>query len=137
MATRSQTYKQDPDYIKLNNFQKAIYKLGDLYLPDKIKDALDIDLIGSHKKTFYISGWSLGHTAIGALVGYIFLLLQPLNPTNYFLAMFAVHTLWEAMQVFIGISYPYRLTGRSNFVDILVDTAMFMIGAGITKALWK
>lgn len=137
MTTRSATYKTDPDYIKLNKFQKALYHLGDAFLPDKIKDALDVDLIGSHKKTFYISGWSIMHMIAGAVTGYIYLCLSFRKTDTYFLIMFILHTLWEIVQVFIGGSYPYRLTGRGNFADTLVDTAMFMVGAGITKALWK
>lgn len=134
---RSVAYKTDPDYIKLNKFQKAFYEVGDAFLPDKIKDALDIDLIGSHKNTFYISGWSIMHMISGLLTGYIYLRVGFLKPANYFLVLFILHTLWELLQVLIGMAHPNRLTGSSNFVDTLVDTVMFMFGAYVTKSLWK
>ena len=51
--------------------------------------------------------------------------------------MFVVHTLWELWQMLIGMSKPYKLTGRSNVVDTLMDTVFFMLGAYMLRKYYK
>lgn len=110
-----------------------LYDSGDLYLPQWVRQILDIELIGSHKKTFYVNLWSILHAISGIITGFI---LHTLGYTkNYYLIAFIVHTLWEIWQIIIGMSSPFRLTGNSNVVDIFVDTIMFMFGAYIYKSL--
>jgi hypothetical protein len=50
-------------YLYMNKIylQNIIYNSGDVFLPEKIKKILLTDLIGTSKKTFYISGWSIVH----------------------------------------------------------------------------
>ena len=48
-----------------------------------------------------------------------------------------LHTLWEFWQIIIGMSRPYSLSGRSNLIDTIVDTIVFMNGAIISKILYK
>ena len=52
---------------------------------------------------------------------------------NYYFKMFILHTVWEFWQIFIGMSDPFRLTGNSNLVDIILDTTLFILGAFIYK----
>ena len=53
--------------------KNIIYNSGDVFLPDNIKEILSYNLIGSHKKTFYISGWSIVHFINGIIFGYLYL----------------------------------------------------------------
>ena len=33
----------------------------------------------------------------------------------------------------IGMAKPYKLTGRSNLIDTIMDTILFMLGAYIAR----
>jgi hypothetical protein len=105
--------------INKKYLQNIIYNSGDAFLPENIKNILATDLIGTSKKTFYVSGWSLFHLIIGIIMGYIYL------------NMFIIHTIWELWQMLIGMSKPYKLTGRSNLIDSIMDTIFFMLGASL------
>ena len=109
-----------------------IYNSGDGFLPEKIKYLLGIDLIGSSKKTFYGSGWSILHFISGILIGYIYLYLDN-DRRLYYYKMFILHTFWELWQALIGMSRPYKLTGRSNLVDTILDTIFFIFGAYVVR----
>jgi hypothetical protein len=37
----------------------------------------------------------------------------------------------------IGMSKPYKLTGRSNLIDTIIDTILFMSGAFIARKYYK
>ena len=37
----------------------------------------------------------------------------------------------------IGMAKPYKLTGRSNLVDTIMDTLFFMMGAYIIRKFYK
>jgi hypothetical protein len=37
--------------------------------------------------------------------------------------------MWELWQMLIGMAKPYKLTGRSNLIDTIMDTIFFMFGA--------
>ena len=39
--------------------------------------------------------------------------------------------MWEFWQMLVGMSKPYKLTGRNNLIDIIIDTIFFMLGAYI------
>ena len=121
------------DYKLLKNI---IYNSGDVFLPDNIKKILSYDIIGSHKKTFYISGWSIVHFINGIVFGYLYLFLK-YDKKYYIIKLFMLHTLWEFWQIIIGMSRPYSLSGRSNLIDTIVDTIVFMGGAIISKILYK
>ena len=112
--------------------KNIIYNSGDVFLPDNIKEILSYNLIGSHKKTFYISGWSIVHFINGILFGYLYLYFQ-YNKKDYIINLLTLHTLWELWQIIIGMSRPYSLSGRSNLIDTFLDTILFMSGALITK----
>ena len=47
--------------------------------------------------------------------------------------MFILHTFWELWQAIIGMSRPYKLTGRSNLVDTILDTIFFIFGAYVVR----
>jgi hypothetical protein len=119
----------DEEYVK-----KVIYSSGDIFLPETVKRVLSRDILGSAEKTFYISGWSIIHFISGILFGYLYLYFK-YDIRSYALNMLILHTLWEVWQILIGMSKPYKLTGRSNIIDTLVDTLLFMGGAYITFSL--
>jgi hypothetical protein len=120
------------EYIK-----KIIYSSGDVFLPEQINNALRTDLLGSSKKTFYITGWSIIHLLNGIIFGYLYLYFK-YDIKHYILNLFILHTLWEIWQFIIGMSKPYNLTGKNNILDIIVDTLLFMCGAYITlKLIYK
>ena len=111
--------------------QDIIYNSGDVFLPEKVKNILGKDLIGNSKKTFYVSGWSIVHFINGIIFGYLYLLYFKGDRKLYFLKMFIIHTVWEFWQMLIGMAKPYKLTGRSNLIDTIIDTIFFMLGAYI------
>ena len=53
-----------------------IYNSGDMFLPERLKYILSVDLFGNSKKTFYVSGWSIVHFINGMLFGYSYLYLN-------------------------------------------------------------
>ena len=116
----------DKEYIK-----EILYSSGDIFLPENVKTILQRDIIGSSKKTFYISGWSMNHFISGILIGYLYLHFK-YDVTRYTLNMLIIHTCWEVWQILIGMSKPYKLTGSSNLVDTIIDTLLFMGGSYIT-----
>jgi hypothetical protein len=115
--------------------QNIIYNSGDVFLPEKVKDILGTDLIGTSKKTFYVSGWSIVHLINGIIFGYLYLYFKGDN-RFYMFKLFIMHTIWEFWQMLIGMSKPYKLTGRSNLVDTIMDTIFFMLGAYIVRILY-
>jgi hypothetical protein len=111
---------------------------GDIFLSPSINKFLLTDILGDSKKTFYISNWSIIHLISGIILGYIVNQYLVLNTSkliidNYYFKMFILHTVWEFWQIFIGMSDPFRLTGNSNLVDIILDTTLFILGAFIYK----
>ena len=109
-----------------------IYNSGDMFLPERLKYILSVDLIGNSKKTFYVSGWSIVHFINGMLFGYSYLYLNK-DIKFYYYKLFILHSLWEMWQALIGMSKPYKLSGRSNLIDIVLDTIFFMVGAYIIR----
>lgn len=115
--------KIDKEYIK-----KILYSSGNVFLPDKVKNFLEKDIIGSSKKTFYISWWSVIHIINGILFGWLYLYYSfPIH--NFLLNMLIIHTLWELWQMLIGMAKPMNLTGKSNLIDTIIDTLLFMGGS--------
>jgi hypothetical protein len=110
------------------DIQNLIYNSGDAFLPEKVKNILGMDLIGTSKKTFYVSGWSIVHLMSGIIIGYLYLYFKG-DARLYTFKLFIIHTLWECWQMLIGMSTPYKLTGRSNIIDTIMDTIFFMLGA--------
>lgn len=110
--------------------REIIYSSGDVFLPDSIKEFLQTELIGSSRDTFYISVWSIVHFLSGIFIGFFYLFMKWSVPA-YMLNMFVLHTIWECWQILIGMSKPYRITGRSNLIDTIIDTLVFMLGAYI------
>jgi hypothetical protein len=118
------------------NIQKIIYSSGDVFLPEKVKTILATDIIGTSTKTFYVSGWSIVHLSMGIIIGYIYLYFKG-DIQFYNFKLFIIHTIWELWQMLIGMSKPYKLTGRSNFIDTIMDTIFFMSGAFIARKYYK
>lgn len=106
-----------------------------LFLPNYLRDRLDVDLIGSNKYTFYISGWSILHFIGGCLIGFLFLYFKWDN--FYFLKLLILHILFEAWELFVQTSQPYNLTGDGNLVDTIIDTILFMLGGYIVYGCYR
>ena len=121
----------DKEFIK-----KIIYSSGDVFLPESVRTILLTELIGSIKKTFYITWWSIIHFINGIIFGYLYLFFK-YNIKRYVIIMLIIHTCWEFWQILIGMAKPYNLTGHNNLVDIIMDTLLFMMGAYITLKLYK
>jgi hypothetical protein len=110
--------------------QRILYNSGDVFLPENIKQILGTDIIGSSKKTFYVSGWSIIHFLNGIIIGFFYLYFK-YDIKFYTISLLFIHTLWEIWQIIIGMAKPYKLTGRSNLIDSILDTVFFMSGAYI------
>jgi hypothetical protein len=110
------------------------YASGDIFLPTKVRNILDIDLVGSSEKTFYIDGWSIMHLLCGVLIGFLYLYYKG-NTNFYFIRLLLLHTIWELWQTLIGMAKPYKLTGSNNLIDSIVDTILFMLGAYIIRII--
>ena len=118
-----------------NNIQNIIYSSGDVFLPEKVKNILKTELIGDSKKTFYVSNWSIIHSINGIIIGFIYLYFK-WDSKVYMFKMFIIHTIWEFWQTLIGMSNPLKLTGRGNFIDTIIDTILFMLGAYIIRKFY-
>jgi hypothetical protein len=118
------------------NIQNIIYSSGDVFLPENIKTILATDIIGTTTKTFYVSGWSIVHLINGIIIGCLYLYFKG-NIQFYNFKLFIIHTIWELWQMLIGMSKPYKLTGRSNLIDTIIDTILFMSGAFIARKYYK
>jgi len=117
-------------------FKEILYSSGDVFLPDKFKKILMYDIIGSHKNTFYVSGWSIIHFMSGLIFSVLYLFFN-FNIKNYFKNLFILHTCWELWQILIGMSKPYKITGSSNIIDTIIDTVLFMISVYIVKVIYN
>ena len=116
------------EYMNKEYLNQILYNSGDVFLPESVKNILMTDIIGTSKKTFYISGWSLIHFMNGLIISYLYLYFK-FDKRLFTLKLLTIHTLWELWQVLIGMSKPYKLTGRSNLIDTFMDTFLFMLGA--------
>ncbi len=118
------------------SFNDIIYNSGDVFLPKQIINLLKKGIYFDNKTMFYLNGWTLMHLLSGIIVGFIYIYLnKPLK--YYYYKMFVIHTLWELWQMLIGMSHPYKLTGNSNLIDIIIDTAAFMLGSYLTFIFYK
>ena len=120
----------DKEYIK-----EIIFSSGEILLPDSVKNSLTSNIIGSSKKTFYISGWSIIHIINGLIVGFLYLFFN-YDIKRYAINMLIIHTVWEVWQMLIGMSKPYKLTGSNNLIDTIMDTLLFMLGAYVILKLY-
>lgn len=121
----------DKEYIK-----KVIYSSGEILLPDSVNHTLQKNIIGSSKKTYYMSWWSIIHLMNGLIVGFIYLFFK-YDIKRYTLMMLIIHTCWEVFQSIVGMAKPYKLNGPNNLIDSIVDTLLFMLGAYIILKLYK
>lgn len=102
-----------------------LFQSGDLFLSKQMRSFLETFLYGSYKYSIYITLWSIVHLLSGIIVAYTFRYYKVTEP---YLKGFAIHSLWELWQIYIGMSHPYNFTGKNNIFDILLDTGFFMFG---------
>lgn len=122
--------------MPMPTWREIIYNSGDVFLPKSVRDFLSIMLFKypnvKDDYVFYIQVWSIVHLVSGVVFGYLYLKLGGAT-LNYYYNALIVHTLWELWQIIIGMSKPLMLSGRNSIVDIVVDTAMFMLGVYLVK----
>jgi hypothetical protein len=102
---------------------------GDLFLPQQLRDFLEIYIIGSNKSLFYITIWSIIHLISGGFTGYFFLYYTYYTFKDSFIIAFIIHTIWEFWQ-YIITNTPRTLRGLT---DTIVDTILFMLGFIIVR----
>lgn len=124
------------DKIKNIDWDKIIYNSGDVFLPESIKQSLDVFLYKSKNGTFYINGWTFIHLFSGVILGALYLYLGKRIGFFYYYNLLIIHTIWELWQMLIGMSKPWTLTGHSNLIDTFVDTFVFMFGAYISLQIY-
>lgn len=99
------------------NWEKVLFNSGDLFLPTPVKAFLEQYWIGDDTSLFYVSWWTFIHFVSGLIVARWV--------TVRYAVGFAIHTVWELWQI-IGKNTKYwTLRGQ---IDIVVDTAAFMLG---------
>jgi hypothetical protein len=118
-----------------NNIRSILNNSADLFLPEKVKNILKTDIIGDTNKTFYITGWSIIHLINGIIIGFIYLYFK-WDIRLYTFKLFIIHTTYELFQMLIGMSKPLKLTGHNNFIDTIIDTILFMLGAYIIRKFY-
>lgn len=118
------------------SLEELKYNSGDLFLPHKIKDFLETNIIGSYNQSFYITYWSLLHLISGVISGFIYIYLG-LPMKYYTVSLLLLHMSWELWQINIGMSKPHKTVGKNNIYDILLDTLLFEIGAKLTKTFYS
>lgn len=110
---------------------ELLFRSGDFFMPPPIKNFLDLYILGNDNSLIYLNFWSIVHFISGIIV---FIILKALNPKQNnqirFFNLFLIHTIWELWQIIIGMTKWNTLRG---FIDIIVDTIMFMIGAYISS----
>ncbi len=105
-------------------------RTGDLLLPKQVLKILETYHIGGPKSLVYVTNWSILHFISGIIVGYI--LYTYYEEYDYYWTGFWVHNAWEFWQIVIQ-NTPYTLRG---FIDILMDTFLFMSGMIIFPSLF-
>lgn len=99
-----------------------LFRSGDFFLPKDIVVFLDKYIFGNDSTVMYINHWSIIHMISGMIVGF--------TTGNLFHAI-TLHTLWELWQLNIKMT-KVSLRG---FIDVSMDTVMFVIGFLIVKKL--
>jgi hypothetical protein len=122
--------------MDLNKIHYILYNSADLFLPEKIKNILLKEIIGDIHKTFYITGWSIIHMINGIIAGFIYLYFK-WDIRLYTFKLLIIHTIYEMFQMLIGMAKPCKLTGHNNFIDTIIDTILFMLGAYIIRKFYK
>lgn len=118
------------------DWNAAIYKSGDFFIPQSVKKILDILLYKSYNYSFYIEVWHVVHFITGIIFGILYLTLgYRRDLKGYLLTLFIIHTIWEYWQIYIGMSKPLRLTYHNNLIDIIFDTFIFMLGSYLAFVL--
>jgi hypothetical protein len=113
-----------------------LFRSGDLFFPREIRRFLETFLIGSYQTSIYITYWSVLHFISGVLT-YILLTTYIPNIKYPYSVGFVIHTLWELWQVYIGSSKPWNWAGHNGFTDLVMDTALFMLGMYVSPFLMK
>lgn len=110
-------------FLKRNMDKESwIYRSGDLWLPKRTVRSLDTYVIGDEKSLFYINYWHGMHFLSGVLFGVLHLFF--LRVQHPFYVYIFLHTLWEAWQLWIGMTKP----NIRGVIDITTDTCVGLFG---------
>jgi hypothetical protein len=107
------------------DWNRILFKSGDLFLPKQVRAFLEYYYIGNSKSTLYISNWTIIHFLSGVLISYILTTRTEHATNKILLVSFLIHTLWELWQIYGENTPILSLRGQ---VDVLVDTAAYMLG---------
>lgn len=107
------------------DWNKILFKSGDLFLPKQVRAFLEYYHVGNSRSVFYISNWTFVHFFSGVLTAYLLATRTKYSTQKILLVTFLIHTLWELWQIY-GENTPIAtLRGQ---VDVLVDTTAYMLG---------
>lgn len=101
-------------------------------MPKKIRAFLETFLYGNYTTFIYITYWSILHFLSGIFTGVLF---QRFSVKNVYWNGFLLHSAWELWQIMIGMSKPWNLIGHNGFVDICMDTILFMLGLALFQSI--
>lgn len=100
-----------------------VYRSGDVFLGPRIRKFLEYYYIGNSTSVFYVTNWSFVHLLSGVLTAWI--LVQYFPDYEFYTTGFNIHTVWEIWQIIIGMT---KIGTARGMIDVLVDTAFFMVG---------
>ena len=118
-----------------SHINSLLYKSGDLFLPKNIRNLLETPIYGHYEKTsIYLTIWSIMHLISGTFTELLLRFYFQIEPFKIRIIIgLIIHTIWEFWQIIIGMSNPFKLTGKNGLIDIVIDTIMFLIGTFIVK----
>lgn len=109
--------------------QSFWYRSGDIWLPPDMVRFLHTYIVGSDRSLFYLNYWHINHFFSGVLFALFHSFVKPIPYP--LLTYIALHTVWEAWQLSIGMT-PRSARGA---LDILVDTVTGTLGYLVTDFL--
>ena len=113
----------------MTNKDSLVYRSGDAFAPERIREKLFEYIIGGPNTLFYLNYWSIIHMLSGVLCGVLIHKLGGfVSGINYYAIGLIIHTLWELWQMLIGMSIYKGKYALRQWIDTLVDTIMFIGG---------
>ena len=108
------------------DWNTILFKSGDLFLPKQVRAFLEYQYVGTRTSALYISNWTLVHFFSGVLTAYLLATRTNYATQKILLVSLLIHTLWELWQIY---GKNTLIGSRRGQVDVLVDTAAYMLGA--------
>jgi hypothetical protein len=116
------------------DWNRILFKSGDLFLPKQVRAFLEYYYIGNLKSTLYITNWTIIHFLSGIITAYLLATRTNYATQKILLVSLLIHTLWELWQIY-GENTP--IWTRRGQVDVFVDTVAYMVGVAAFVYLKK